>query len=192
MALVPLNGPALEPLDLARVKAHLRVDSNDEDALISSLIITSRLHIEAALGLAMLTQRWAHVRDCWPKDNAMTLPLRPLQRVDEVVVFDGDDQPTTIDPAHYVVDTVGQPPRLMLRRGGAAPEPGRVLNGIEVRFTAGYGDDAEAVPLPVRQALMLLVAHWYENREPVEIGTSSVSIPRMVNELLLPYRSRRL
>jgi uncharacterized phiE125 gp8 family phage protein len=48
------------------------------------------------------------------------------------------------------------------------------------------------VPAPIRQALLLLVAHWYEHRDPIEIGTDSTIIPAAVSELLKPYRMRRL
>jgi len=56
MALVLTSGPASEPVTLAEAKTHLRVDGSAEDTLIASLIITSRLHVEAGLGLALVTQ----------------------------------------------------------------------------------------------------------------------------------------
>ena len=44
----------------------------------------------------------------------------------------------------------------------------------------------------VRQAILLLIAHWHEHREPVEIGAASVPVPPMVCDLLQPYRPVRL
>ena len=54
------SGPAVEPVTLSEAKAHLRLETTAEDALVTSLIMTSRLHIEAALGLALTrrTGRW--------------------------------------------------------------------------------------------------------------------------------------
>lgn len=78
MSLVLTSGPALEPVTLAEAKAHLRVDHNHEDSLIQSLIITSRLHIEAALGLALITQSWAYFLDRWPKAPRITDHDSPL------------------------------------------------------------------------------------------------------------------
>jgi hypothetical protein len=43
----------------------------------------------------------------------------------------------------------------------------------------------------IRQAILLLVAHWYEHREPVEIGATLAAVPQMVSELLHPYRMVR-
>ena len=46
--------------------------------------------------------------------------------------------------------------------------------------------------MPIRHALLMLVAHWYEHREPVEIGAASAPVPPMVSDLLQPYRPVRL
>jgi uncharacterized phiE125 gp8 family phage protein len=58
MANILLSGPSVEPITLADAKSHLRVDTSAEDTLIQSLIMASRLHIEAALDLALITQSW--------------------------------------------------------------------------------------------------------------------------------------
>ena len=66
------------------------------------------------------------------------------------------------------------------------------INGVKITFTAGYGDAAGDVPEPLRQALLLLVAHWYERREPVVLGETAIQVPETVQSLLLPYRRVRL
>ena len=63
---------------------------------------------------------------------------------------------------------------------------------FEVDFTAGFGDAPSAVPQPLRQAILLLTAHWYEQRSPIEVGQSSAELPAMVTELTRPYRQVRL
>jgi uncharacterized phiE125 gp8 family phage protein len=191
MALVLTNGPAVEPVSLAEAKAHLRVDGSAEDTLISSLIITSRLHVEAALGLALVTQSWSCFLDAWPAGVAAKLPLRPVQAITAVRLYAPDESVETIAPATYLLDGAGVPPRLVRQGALAWPAPKRTANGIEIAFVAGYGDAAADVPAPIRQAILLLVAHWYEHREPVEIGSSLAAVPQMVSELLHPYRMVR-
>ena len=191
MALVLIAGPAVEPITLSEAKAHLRIDGGSEDTLLSSLIMTSRLHIEAALGLALITQNWTLLRDQWPKDDAVPLMLRPVQAVGEVRTLNDAGDPTIWESTNYIVDTAGAPGRL-IKRGSGWPVPGQKANGIEIDITAGFGDVASDVPAPIRQALLLLVAHWYEHRDPIEIGTSSVAIPAAVSRLLKPYRITRL
>jgi uncharacterized phiE125 gp8 family phage protein len=191
MALVLTAGPAAEPVALTEAKAHLRVDASDEDTLISSLILTSRLHVEAALGLALVTQSWRLLLDRWPPHKDIELPLRPLQSIEAVRVYPADGAATVIDPGDYLADTASVPPRLV-RTGVIWRQPGRAANGIEIDFTAGYGDAAADVPAPIRQALLLLVAHWYEQREPIEVGSPAARVPEAVSGLLDPYRTRRL
>jgi len=44
------------------------------------------------------------------------------------------------------------------------------------------------VPEPLRQAIRLLVAHWYENRGLVAIGREIAVLPETVAALIAPYR----
>ncbi len=192
MSLVMTSGPALEPISLAEAKAHLRIDHTLEDALIQSLIITSRLHIEAALGLVLITQSWTYFVDRWPKSQRINFPLRPVQAITSVRLWNTDGTSTTVPSTAFYLDGNGLPARLAWQGAGPLADPARAINGIEIAFTAGFGAAASDVPQSVRHALLLLVAHWYENREPVEIGSGVNPIPAIVSELLVPYRRRRV
>ena len=191
MALVITSAPAVEPVTVSEAKAHLRVDGTAEDTLIGSLILTSRLHIEAALGLALMTQSWRLSLDVWPNGRELELPLRPLQSLSSVKVVAADGTSETVPSNSYVVDIDGTPPRLV-RNGGRWPQPEKAANGIEIEFTAGFGDEAADVPAPIRQALLMLIAHWYEHRDPIEVGSRETLIPAAVSDLLAPYRTVRL
>jgi uncharacterized phiE125 gp8 family phage protein len=190
MALILTAGPAAEPVTLAEAKAHLRVDGTAEDALITSLILTARLHIEAALGLSLITQSWSYLLDAWP-EREVRLPLRPVQSVSAVKVTAADGAVATLASDRYLLDGAGAPPRLV-PVGGPFPAPGAAALGIEIAFSAGYGSAAANVPAPIRQALLQLIAHWFEHREPVEAGASVTRIPITVSELLAPYRVAQL
>lgn len=192
MSLVLTSGPALEPVSLADAKAHLRLDTSDDDALLQSLITTSRLHIEAALGLALITQSWSWSLDTWPSAKRIALPLRPVQAVTQVRVWTGDGVSETLSPDAFILDGQGNPARLIPVGSGSLKEPGQAANGIEIAFSAGFGSVPADVPATIRHALLLLIAHWYEHREPVEIGTSVNAVPVMVSELLQAHRRRRL
>jgi uncharacterized phiE125 gp8 family phage protein len=188
MALVLTSGPAEEPVSLAEAKAHLRIDGTAEDTLIGSLVVTSRLHIEAALGLALITQSWSHFIDVWPRGSELALPLRPVQAVTAVQLYGENESVETLAPETYFLDGAASPARLVRRGGLAWPKPRRIANSIEIAFTAGFGSAGADVPAPIRQAILLLIAHWYEHREPVEVGAAHAPVPPMVSELLQPYR----
>ena len=139
MALVLTSAPAVEPVTLAEAKAHLRVDGSAEDTLIGSLIVTSRLHIEAALGLALVTQSWSYFLDAWPPRSEVALPVHPVQSIAAVKLYAADESVTTVPADTYLLDGAGSPPRLVRRANLAWPSPAKVANGIEIAFVAGYG-----------------------------------------------------
>jgi uncharacterized phiE125 gp8 family phage protein len=191
MALVLTTAPATEPISLGEAKAHLRIDAGDEDALVTSLIAAARMFVEKTLGVALITQSWSYFFDFWPSAGCITLPILPVQTVSAVKVHDDAGGWTTLDAGSYIVDVLSEPARLVLK--GAVPSiEARALNAFEVTFTAGYGDEVDDVPEPIRQALKLLVAHWFERREPVVLGLSAQEVPATVAALLLPYRRVRL
>ena len=191
MALVMTTAPAAEPISLAEAKAHLRVDASDEDTLLLSLISAARMFVERTLGVALITQDWSYFLDHWPRSGTVVLPLAPAQGVASVKVHDAEGGSTEIDAESYEVDTLSEPARLVLM--SAVPSAAsRQLSAFEIAFTAGYGDEPEDVPAPIRHALTLLVAHWFERREPVEFGYAPQEVPATVAGLLLPYRRVRL
>lgn len=191
MSLVLTAAPAVEPITLADAKLQLRVDGTAEDTFIASLIVTSRLQIEAALGMALISQAWRWTLDAWPAGQGIELPIRPVQSVDALTVSRGDGTPVTVPPSQYHVDAAANPARIVYAPA-SLPMPGVIAEGISIGFTAGFGPAPADVPPPIRQALTLLVAHWFENREPVAIGMQAVAIPEMVSSLLAPFRQVRL
>lgn len=217
MATVQTSAPAVEPITLDEAKAHLRLDTNDDDALIRSLILTSRLHIEVALGLALITQGWSCFFDRWPAkagatlepvgagftlrertvftdpgSDAIVLPISPVRSVDAIRVYTEDGTFVGIPPDAFTADLVSRHPRIVRKSSTDLPHPGRRLNGIEIAVTCGFGASPADVPQPIRQALLLLVAHWYEHRDPGEIGTPEARIPASVSSLLANFLPVRL
>jgi uncharacterized phiE125 gp8 family phage protein len=181
--------PAAEPLTLAEARAHLRIGHNDEDALVSTLITAARWHVEAATGLRLITQAWSVFADNWPADRVLQLPLAPLIAVTDLKVYGDDDVAAAIDPAHYMVDRVSRPARLLLRPDRVWARPGRLANGIEVALTCGFGPEGTSVPPPLCEAMLKLLAHWFAHRGDDE-GTRHV--PPAVAALLAAYRGARL
>ena len=79
MASILLTPPAVEPLSLAEAKAFLRVETADDDSLIAALIAAGRIHVERQAGLALITQGWRLVLDCWPENGRIALRPAPVK-----------------------------------------------------------------------------------------------------------------
>lgn len=192
MTLTLLTQPAAEPVTLAEARALLRVEGSEEDALLQSLIATARLTVEEMCGRALMTQTLELARDRWPLARELTLPRPPLQAVEAVTLMDATGNASAWPSAHYLVEPAGAAPRLVLAPGAVWPALGRPAGGIRIRLRAGYGAAAADVPPPLRHAVLLLAAHWFENRLPVIVGAAASRVPSSVAALIAPYRVARL
>lgn len=185
MALILVTAPTAEPVSLAEAKLHLRVDATDEDTMISSLITAAREYCENFQGRAYVEQTWELVLDAFPAGDYIELPRPPLRSVVSLTYTDSAGAATVWDPANYIVDTASQPGRLVLAYDKTWPSVTlQPAGGIKVRFTAGYGTGASAVPARVKQAMLLLIGHWYEHREAVITGTISKALEHAIDALL--------
>ena len=162
MTAILITPPAIEPLSLAEAKLWLRLDGTDEDATVAALIAAARLAVELASGRKLIAQGWRIMLDAWPADATIRLPLSPVRAVTAVRVRDGAGLATELSSAVWTADVNRDPALIHLR---APPlQPGLVTGGIEIDVDCGFGNDAEAVPEPLRQAIRVLVARWFENR----------------------------
>ena len=186
MSSILLNGPAVEPLTLAEAKAFLRVEHDDDDNIISALIAGARIHVEAQTRRALITQSWRLVRDAWPADGRIAVTPVPLASVTAARVYKDDGTTQDVDPQAFVVDAAAAP-ALLAFAPWALPQPARTVGGIEIDIEAGFGDAASDVPEPLRQAIRLLVAHWYENRSLVA-DHAGAKLPATVTALMAPYQ----
>ena len=92
MSSILLTGPAVEPLTLAEAKEYLRVDTGDDDDVITALIAGARVHVEAQTRRALITQSWRLVRDGWPPDGRLPVLPAPLRSVDAARYYDEDER----------------------------------------------------------------------------------------------------
>ena len=187
MSSILLSGPALEPVTLDEAKAYLRVEHDDDDDVIAALIAGARVHVEAQTRRALITQSWRLIRDSWPASGRISILPAPLRALVAARVYQLDGSTQAIATAAFVADLAAAPAVLSFA-AGALPAPGRVIAGIELDVEVGYGDAPADVPEDLRQAIRVLVAHWYENRGLIAAGTGVAVLPATVAALLSPYR----
>lgn len=182
-----LAGPAEEPVSLAEAKAFLRLDSTSEDALVTTLIAAARLHVEGTTGRALVRQGWRAVLDAWPAERVVRLPVAPLLELTEIRVFDEQDDEHVISLGQFQVETGVAPARVLLPGTIGGMPALRERLGIEIDYFAGFGEAAD-VPRDLKQALLALVAHWFEHRDAVADAVAPAGFERLV----AGYRQVRL
>ena len=188
MRIVQTSAPGTEPVTTAEAKSHMRVDISDDDTLIGSLITAAREYVEGATRRSLITQTWRLNLDAWPGGNEISLPKPPLQSVSALIYLDEDGTQATMSTSMYIVDTDSQPGRIVLAYGESWPSLTLYpANPIQITFVAGFGDAASDVPQHLRQAILMLATHWYENREAA--GPKLDEIPFAVESLIYLYRA---
>lgn len=183
---VLIEGPASAPVSLEDAKAHCRVDHSDDDGLIAALIDAATAHLDGytgILGRALVTQTWR--QDFSRFGSCLRLPIAPVSQVSAVTYQDVDGVSRTADPAIYDLLADARGPYLALRSGASWPPTYRRPDAVSVTYIAGAEPDA--VPTPIKQAILLTIGHWYENREAVSAGDAR-EVPLAVTALTAPYR----
>ncbi|RKN86747.1 head-tail connector protein [Paenibacillus ginsengarvi] len=161
-----ITPPPVEPVTLGEVKTQLRIDADDTDYddILSPLIVAAREWCEGYQNRAYITQTLELALDEWPCKGVINLPRPELQSVTSLTYFNADGASAVWPNENYVVDDYSFVARLVKAKG--VPWPSECLtaaNGIRVRYVAGYGDSGDDVPQKIKQAIMLLTIHWYEN-----------------------------
>jgi uncharacterized phiE125 gp8 family phage protein len=185
MSATLLIAPAQEPVSLDEAKSFLRIEHDADDAVIAALISAARSQIEAMTRRALMTQTWRFVCDRWPADGRFKLNTGPLRALTAVRMYDAAGVAASIATTDFVVDAANA---VIVGPRGTLSPPGRVSAGIEYDVVLGFGDEAADVPAGLRQALRMLVAHWYENRGLVAIGQSVAMMPSTVTALIGAHR----
>ena len=181
-----VTAPTAEPVTLEEAKNHLRVDITADDTLIESLILVARNVCEGINNHKFVTQTWDIFMDAFPGGNEFILPksLSPLASVTHIKYTDEDSNQSTFNSSNYAVDIYSDPGRIKLMNDANWPSDTLYeINAVEIRVVVGYGDDAD-VPQEYKQAILLLLGHWYENREQVTVGEMAREIPMGVEALL--------
>jgi uncharacterized phiE125 gp8 family phage protein len=196
MPLYRVSRSTTAAVSLADMKAHLRVDFDDDDDLIEAFTEAATQHLDGAdalLGRALVKQTYdlkLRTFSCEP----VRIPLPPLISVDWIKYFDGNNAEQTFSADVYEVAGIGgsQAAAIHLKSGQAWPTLYRVAEPMTIRFTAGYVNDGNSppgeIPAPITAAIKLLVGTLYANRETVVIGETAIMLPWAAEALLWPLR----
>jgi uncharacterized phiE125 gp8 family phage protein len=182
------SDPAAEPVLLAEAKLHLRVENDEENALISILSQAAREMIEQRLGRSLITQSRTIKMDHFPLcSDTILLPYGPVQSVTSIhYLVDGVS--TLLSALDYAVDTNSDIARIVI--DDSWPSADDDINSVTIVYVCGYGASSSYVPKPIKQAIYMLLAHLYENRQAVIVSgspTAVIEMPMGVEYLISPY-----
>jgi uncharacterized phiE125 gp8 family phage protein len=179
-----LTAPASEPVSLEAAKAHLRVDSDDDDTLIGGFILAAVGHLDGYTGLlgrCIITQVWVQKFDDWRA--IMRLPFADVQGV-VLNYFDENDVEQTVSSTLYTLFQDGLGNYIRFKDDFTDPSVGPDYGGISATMTCGFGAAGD-VPRPLMEAMLLHIGTLYKYRETLGERVA----PNMAFESLIsPYR----
>lgn len=192
LAPVRTVAPALLPVSLDEAKAHLRVDTTDEDALISRLIGAATSYLDGytgILGRALITQTW---RADFGYFDDWRIPVGDVIALSSVTHYDAVNVQQTLATSVYQLLRDGLGPYLALKVSQSWPSYYSRDDAVSVTWTAGYGPAASNVPEAIRHGILMMVADFYRNRESAVIGTINSELSFAARHLIEPFRIRSL
>lgn len=183
--------PEQEPVSVGEAKSQCSIAAAivAHDPLLERLIKTARQWCEYRTNRQFCTATWDLTLDAFPRADRgeaiapLLLPRAPLQTVVHLKYTDINGTLQTIASTDYQVLTAREPGEIRPAYGLFWPVPRFQAEAVQVRFTCGYGGPT-AVPEPARHAMLLLVNHWFENRQMVVVGSITSELQLTVMDLL--------
>ncbi len=181
-----LSPPMVEPVSLADIKAFLKLDSDAEDDLLRAFISSARVHLEHLTGRQFITQTWRVLLD-GDLGRRISLPIQPVSNIVSAAILSEDGDLLSLATESFALYQ-SHNPALIVNPGGMLLTAGQRL---QLDLETGYGPSDEDVPMPLKQALKMIVAEWYERRliaDPTQLPTLAKALQPLVN----PYKTIRL
>jgi len=168
-----ITAPANQPLDPAIVKQHLRLLTDSDDQYLADVLVpAATAEAELATHRQIITATWELTLDAFPcYAEPIVLPLGELQSVASIKYTDAAGAEQTWTAADYDVVTAKEPAEIWPGYGEVYPVTRYEAAAVRVRFSCGYGATHESVPALLKNGMLLLIGHWYMNRQAVITGT---------------------
>lgn len=199
---VLVTPPTIKPVTLTEAKAHLDISYTEKDTQIGVLIAAATSYLDGwtgVLGRALCQQTWRQDFDgfyCWSNTPRrvyglrLRLPLYPVISITSVKYTDANAVEQTIAGANYTLkeDDLGAYVEFVTTY--YFPTVGPESASVRVAYLAGYADNAgvSTAPDAIRQAILILVRHWFDNPSAVAFGAVVEKMPFAVEALIAPYR----
>jgi len=180
--------PAVEPVSLSEMRAHLGIsNANDtvRDSVISARITAVRQIIEIDINRPIVSQSivcnlhdfpWA----CYRRSKIDL--LKKLQSVVEIRYLDVDGVQQVLAPSEYKVIT--EEHCVLPVYGKTWPLARDEPASVQIEYIAGYGNANLDVPQFIKEAIMFAVGTWETYQSSLEgIGTYPPDVPNVATNM---------
>tara|TARA_R110001599_G_scaffold92283_1_gene241833 strand:+ start:125 stop:700 length:576 start_codon:yes stop_codon:yes gene_type:complete len=173
------------PVSLTEAKSHLKVDTSADDTYITSIIkaatqlseeYTNRFFIDTVIE-----------QTCSDFAQLQTLFKSKVSAITHVKYYDSNNSLQTLDTAVYDEQLDYEPSQIQLAENKSFPSITKRNDAVVAKYTVGYGA-ASDVPEIIKQAILLTIGNFYQNRASVITGRTATELPMNVKWLLDTYK----
>jgi uncharacterized phiE125 gp8 family phage protein len=157
-----INDISAEPITATEAKLHLRVDTTADDTLIAGLIPAARVFAEHYTGRSLVSRTLEMALPCFP-EGSIYLDAPPVTSVVSIKYTDTAGVEQTVPSGDYTLSPYGESRRVSLIYGKTWPMTQDVPDAVRIQYVAGYA----SLPSSAKSAMLLMIGHWYSNREAV-------------------------
>lgn len=184
---IPATAPASEPVEVSALKMHARIDAADEDTNIAIYAKSCRRTLENILGISFIETTWDEYLDRFPSGPKAEIKLTkaPLMSITSITYTNSAGQSQTlVEGTDFVVDLKTR--RIWPKFGMVWPVDVEIKpSPIRIRYKAGFGAAASAVPDDLIVTLYLFFSQTYKDRDPLlDYETHDVPFPVGLRQLL--------
>lgn len=184
IALRRTSDPTAYPVTVSDVKLYGRIGTTAHDTMLQDLIVAAVAEVEEICHRALITQTWEYVIKGFC-DEDIDIPRPPLQTIATIKYIDTNGEEQTVHADSYQVTTKSEPGEVRINPGYQWPPVGvGYSEPVTVTFVAGYGNAGSAVPQKIKQAIIALVVHWYDNGIAAPIPSG---VHRVLDNYRVPY-----
>lgn len=183
-----LGSPSGEPLTTAEAKEHCDIPSADtsHDTFIASLITAARQKWERDTATVAMTTTVTEKRDDFG-DEMIELARRPVASVTSIYYYSQSGSNTLLASDQYALDTNTPQPLIVPAYGVTWPVTRGHYGDVTITYVAGYSSSSN-VPKAWKQAMLLLISHWFEHRSAVNFGNIVNDVPQAYESLVAGWQ----
>lgn len=179
-------GPAELPVTVAQAKKQLELSPTGSvhDQQLSDAIEAATEQVETDTNYALLDATYTFTGDCFPTNNyddPICLGIRPIQSISSITYYDTDNVQQNLSTDVYALDQ--GPRQIHLKYDQEWPSITHQRSGIVITALCGFGSTAANVPRILRQAVLLQVAKWFEDREMLTNVTNNDAYERIIRRV---------
>ena len=180
-------------LPISEFKDHLRMgtgfaDDAVQDGVLESYLRSAMASIEARTGKILIEREFMWSLTPWRSLHQQAFPVAPVSLISAFRMLDRAGAVTLIDAGRYALQKDDHRPRLTAVGGSLATIP--IGGSAEVIFEAGFAATWGDLPADIAHAVLMLAAHFYENRDVS--GSGDAVMPYGVSSLIERYRTVRI